>query len=424
MSSGDKKVNVNNESIHSHTITKKITSPNKVIPHGFRSHERSKRKSPEPRPFFIKRDKSHSPPQQSSRISANNISKSPIITSRIKNKLNHDNLELIKDEKDEKYESDSEVGIIDASMLEDDVKSESYVDTSDIDLGQITDVCSHINVIENDGLVICNDCQCELYQEQNCDSEFNQCQHLHVIRERGILICEDCALELYEEINHEQEWRHFPDSDNRGETDPSRCQYRKAPEKGIKKELERMGFAPDVCDVADKSYMMITEGEVKKSELRKGIMFACVFEAHKMLKRPATPEDISSKFFNLERKIMSQGITFYRLRCPRSFFHYEDITAKHFIPTIMKMPQFNAKPEHIERVIMLYEKIKDKCATINRSNPQSASKAIIYYYFRHRGVMIRPDRFGRIVGLSHIILLRLANAISQLLNTTKTVSLI
>ena len=245
-----------------------------------------------------------------------------------------------------------------------------------------------------------------------------------MVKEKGVLICEDCGVELYEEISHDQEWRHFADSDGRGDPDPSRCQYRKAPEKGIKKELERMGFAPDVCALADELYMMITGGEIKRSDLRKGIMFAVVFEAHKILGRPATPDEIAARFFNLERRVMSQGLTFYRLRCPRSYFKYDDISAKHFIPQIMRMPQFNAKPEHVERVCMLYERIQDKCAVLNRSNPQSASKAVVYYYLRRKGVLIGPTRFGKIVGLSHIILLRLSSAISQLLGTTKTVSLI
>ena len=100
--------------------------------------------------------------------------------------------------------------------------------------------------------------------------------HLHVTKEKGTLICEECSQELYEEINHEQEWRHFADADGRGEPDPSRCQFRKAPEKGIKRELDRMEFAPDVCELADHLYMMITGGEMKRSDLRKGIMFACL----------------------------------------------------------------------------------------------------------------------------------------------------
>lgn len=140
------------------------------------------------------------------------------------------------------------------------------------------------------------------------------CAHESIIKDKGMNICENCGMELYEECTHEQEWRYFGDNDSRG-GDPTRCQYRKSPEKGIKKELERMGFPPDICQLADELYMMITNGEIKRSFLRKGIMFACVYESYKMKKKPKTPEDLQSKFFDLNRKGMSQGLTYYRLRC-------------------------------------------------------------------------------------------------------------
>ena len=180
---------------------------------------------------------------------------------------------------------------------------------------------------------------------------------------------------------------------------------------------------PDHLIVARRAYRTDPDSPVTKATAPT-IVSNCTFEAHKILGRPVTPDEIASKFFNMERRVMSQGLTFYRLRIPRSYFHYEGISAKHFIPQIMQMPQFNAKPEHIERAVMLYERIRDRCAVLNRSNPQSASKAVVYYYLRRRGVLISPVRFGRIVGLSHVILLRLASAISQLFGTTKTVTLV
>lgn len=403
------------------------TKPTKTIPKGFRSHESARSNPPKPKSFFT-RD-SRSPPRQ---VTSLNRATTPD-----------------KDEKfvDEKSETSSCVSslhgsadtspkslshsreleeTIDAGMLEDEDFTQ-VIDTSDLDFSHSDDLCSHSNVTEKDGLVICEDCGQELYSEgaPNTSGFSNSsCEHQNVIKEKGVLICEDCGEELYEEISHDQEWRKFGDFEGRGAPDPTRCQYRKAAEKGIRRELERMGFAPDICKLADEDYMLITKEEIKRSELRKGIIFACVLEAHKRVGRHVTPDEVASKFFNLQRKTQSQGLQFYRLRCPRSYFQYEDISAKHFIPQIMKMPQFNTKPEHIERVIMLHERIADKCSVLNRSNPQSVSKALIYYYFRRRGVLISPSRFGKIVSLSHIILLRLSSAISQLLGTSKTVGLV
>jgi transcription initiation factor TFIIIB Brf1 subunit/transcription initiation factor TFIIB len=253
--------------------------------------------------------------------------------------------------------------------------------------------------------------------------EADLCSHENILREKGLSICEDCGVELYEEISHEQEWRYFGDQDSRNPTDPSRCQWRKGLEKGIKKELEQLGFPPDICELADELYLMITNGEIKKSELRKGIVFCCVYEAYKMKGRTRTPDDLKNKFFNLNKKTISRGVTYYKMKCPREYFQYEDISAKHFIPQLMRMKQFNTSEEHIAKVVKLYEKVKDSCPVINRSNPQSISKALIYYYFRRKGCMISATCFGKIVALSDVIILRLAGEISRVLGTNNTVDL-
>jgi hypothetical protein len=443
--------------------------PTKTVPKGFRSHENARSKRPESKSFFTRGD-SRSPPRQTTTLNRNmeaSISRGSAHSSnpslgsmefadaercagtpesgelkkydfplemseglrgkgpaRLLNPA--DSNEMSEGLKGQCLPLDE----LDAKMLEEDELIQ-IVDTSDLDFSHSEDLCSHSNVTEKDGVVICEDCGQELYSEgmpnldlSDSSSSSSVCEHQHVVKEKGTLICEDCGEELYEEISHDQEWRKFGDFDGRGAPDPTRCQYRKAAERGIRRELERMGFAPDICKLADEDYILITKEEIKRSELRKGIMFACVLEAHKRVKRLVTPDEVASKFFNLQRKTQSQGLQFYRLRCPRSYFQYEDISAKHFIPQIMKMPQFNTKSEHIDRVIMLHERIADKCPMLNRSNPQSVSKALIYYYFRRRGVLISPTRFGKIVSLSHIILLRLSLAISQLLGTSKTVGLV
>ena len=414
--------------------------PTKTIPKGFRSHESARSNISKPKSFFTQDHKS--PPRQISTLGKRDdkaLTDEKSETSSCVSSL-HGSAETSPRSLSHTRELDE---TIDAGMLEDD-NIVQVIDTSDLDFSRSDDLCSHSNVTEKDGVVICEDCGQELYNEEpsnnskegleqdswiggnfsGSSSSSSACDHQNVVKEKGVLICEDCGEELYEEISHDQEWRKFGDFEGRGAPDPTRCQYRKAAEKGIRKELERMGFAPDICKLADKDYMLITKEEIKRSELRKGIIFACVLEAHKRVGRHVTPDEIASKFFNLQRKTQSQGLQFYRLRCPRSYFQYEDISAKHFIPQIMKMPQFNTKSEHIDRVIMLHERIADKCSVLNRSNPQSVSKALIYYYFRRRGVLISPSRFGKIVSLSHVILLRLSSAISQLLGTGKTVSLI
>ena len=304
---------------------------------------------------------------------------------KYKNAMNDFMTETLSNDKTELFSSEENVFSSMSSYTDDDSSS---INTDDIDFSQSDDFCSHANITN----------------------------------EKGVTICEDCGIELYEEISHEQDWRYFGDQDSRNSKDPSRCQYRKSPEKGIKKDLDRLGFPPDICELADNLYMLVTKGEIKRSGLRQGIMFSTVFEAYKIKNRPKTPDELQHKF-GLDRKSMSQGITYYKLRCPREFFDCEEISAKHYIPSTMNKLSKNIKMEHVERVIKLYEKIKDACSLLNRSNPQSTSKALVYYYLRRKGCNINPIRYGKIVGLSEIIILRISAEISRVLGTQKQVNL-
>lgn len=253
------------------------------------------------------------------------------------------------------------------------------------------------------------------------DTSIDICNHANTSREKGRIICDDCGIELYEEISYEQDWRYFGEQDSRNNKDPSRVQYRKTPEKGIKKELERLGFPPDICELSDKLYMTVTKGEIKRSELRKGIMFSVVYESYRMKNKPKTPEELQD-IFGLDSKSISQGLTYYRLRCPKENFSHDDINPKHYIPAIME--KFKTTREHIDKVMLLYDRIKGVATILNRSKPQSTSKALVYYYLRRKGCKIKPSVYGKIVQLSEVIILRLSGEISRILNTQDTVDLL
>jgi transcription initiation factor TFIIIB Brf1 subunit/transcription initiation factor TFIIB len=246
------------------------------------------------------------------------------------------------------------------------------------------------------------------------------CDHKETIFEENIEICIDCGLKISEEYNFTPEWRFYGDNDNKNSADPNRCQYRKIADKGIRKDLEKMDLSYDVIDIADKLYTDITNGDIKRSNLRKGIMFACVFQAYKNLGKPETPDSLSKKF-NINKKNMSKGLTYFFLRTQDKKKDY--ITAEHFIPKICE--KFNITLEHTNNILNLYKKIEDKSSILNRSNPQSVSSALVYYYIKKTkdDCIIKksiPDItaaiFGKEVDLSEITIINKANEIDDILN--------
>lgn len=240
---------------------------------------------------------------------------------------------------------------------------------------------------------------------------YKNCLHTDTINSNGMDICIDCGLEISILNMSEKEWRYYGDNDNINSSDPSRCQFRKNPEKGIKKELIKLGFPIDISNLSDELYLTVTKGEIKRSNLRKGIMFACVFNAYKQKNNPQIPEELQKKF-KIDRKNISKGLTYFHLnnsnKTNDSYISIED-----FIPKIME--KFNIKQNHIDTVLSLSKVIKNSSSILIRSNPQSVSSSLVFYYLRKLNPDISISQFSRIVKLSEITILRLINEIENII---------
>jgi transcription initiation factor TFIIIB Brf1 subunit/transcription initiation factor TFIIB len=250
--------------------------------------------------------------------------------------------------------------------------------------------------------------------ESELDEIFAECTHSDIAsNENGFNICADCGMEMDSGISHDQEWRFYGDVDNKHSSDPSRVQYKKNPDKGIRKDLEKLNLPVEVINIADDYYFQVTQGEIKRSNLRKGIMYACVFEAYKDLRQPQTPCALQVVFNNISRKNISKGLTYFHLRYKEKGAKTEHITAEHFIPTVLK--KFSVTDEHINIVLDLYRKIEGKSSILNRSNPQSVSCGLVYYYFTKNKIDINSAKFGKIVNLSDITVTKIASEIEEIM---------
>jgi hypothetical protein len=77
------------------------------------------------------------------------------------------------------------------------------------------------------------------------------CKHEETEVMNGVIECCVCGQHLEEVMDSSAEWRFYGDSDNKNSSDPSRCQFRKSPDKGIRKDLEKLNLPPNVINIAE-----------------------------------------------------------------------------------------------------------------------------------------------------------------------------
>lgn len=233
--------------------------------------------------------------------------------------------------------------------------------------------------------------------------ENSECTHKNIVEDNYFKTCMDCGEQFKNDKDIHSDFD-FKSMD--------RCHYRNIPEKGIKKELFSLGFPTDISIEADKLYMNVTNGEIKRSNLRKGIMFACVFDIYKSRGEPQIPEVLQAKF-NLDRKNMSKGITYFHIKNPNKN-NITYITVEHFIPCIME--KLNIKDGHVQNVLDLYNKIKFSSSILVRSNPQSVSSSLVYYYLKKLAPELQLSSFSKIVNLSDITIMKIVSEIETALD--------
>ena len=257
----------------------------------------------------------------------------------------------------------------------------------------------------------------------SCGSGGEMCLHEETEVINGMIECVLCGQHLDEVLDQEQDWRYYGDNDNKNSSDPSRCQFRKVQDKGIRKELEKLNLPSKIINLADQYYFEITQNinasedsttkhDIKRGNLRKGIMYACVYQAYQEINKHQMPCSLRN-LFQINRKNGSRGVMYFLRNMKRSAPR-QYITAEHFIPKICE--KFNFTEEAVEEVKQLYRTLRDKSPRIDHSYPQSVACGCVFYVLKTKNVDISGEQFGKVVNLSSITVKKKCDEIEEILN--------
>lgn len=258
----------------------------------------------------------------------------------------------------------------------------------------------------------------QLNKGKECESK-QGCSHKNIITEDELVSCIDCGEQLKKNIMHEKEWRYYGNGDTKHSSDPNRVQMRKCDERNIFKDVENMNFPDKIVSKADKLYQEVTDGQIKRGNSRKAIVFACIFIAYKINENPQIHDKLI-KIFGLNRKSALQGLKHVTLNSKKSSdIHKTHITPVHLVKNIMD--KFQGTDEQKEEVIKLYGKIKNKNSKLNRARPQSIASGLTYYWICLNKKNISLKDFSKRVDLSELTISKISKLIAEILKTPNVV---
>lgn len=247
------------------------------------------------------------------------------------------------------------------------------------------------------------------------ESDTEECMHTDVVTEMSIKICTKCGYEIEKELNYDKEWRYYPNKE-KSQNDTTRCHIRKSNVKTIHKDLENLGFNTKIINTANKMYQTVTGGKIYRGNSRRGIIFACVFNAFKIHNNPQTCENLL-RIFNLKRKLGMKGLKYIHLNIEKDMqVQNIRITPCHIISDMMQK-FITSEPKQVEEVYKIYEHVKNKSSILNRSRPNSTAAGIIYYYILKHNKPITLKQFSKEIELSELTIKKIVKQIDVIYET-------
>lgn len=228
--------------------------------------------------------------------------------------------------------------------------------------------CTHVELVYDPLLKIQ---KCKL-----CNMIVN-CEHTDTFEDGDLVICALCGAQV-EKIDFSPEWRYFGASDNRANSDTSRCHMSKDMNKGsIQPVFQSAGLNihKSLLDETQIKYDETIKGNTTRGKKRTSIVAACyqrVLFNHGDIR---CPKEISN-MFNIEEKDLSDGMTEY-LKTHRHDSKYI-ISASNLI--YRTMTKLNMNMDDYNNIFMFTKLIEHADPILINSNAGSVAASCIYFY--------------------------------------------
>lgn len=210
------------------------------------------------------------------------------------------------------------------------------------------------------------------------DSTFGECNHASTFDGDSISICKDCGMEV-EYLDFQPEWRYYGASDNKNNSDPSRCHKNRENIKGgIEKVFQdaKLSHLPlSIKKSTEDKYKKIVGNETVRGKGRKAIVAACLMYSYREEGDIRTSDEIR-QLFELGKQDMSMGI--FRYHCVFKEDRLKPIKPVDLLKRIMSIVKVDMT--HYKNIINITKRLEKKDVVLNRSSPQAIAAAVVYFY--------------------------------------------
>lgn len=231
-------------------------------------------------------------------------------------------------------------------------------------------------------------------------STMDECLHSDIVNADGVDICQACGSELKQTTSHEKEWRYYGNNDGRQTDDPNRVQNRSDKFKTIHKDIEMLEFDKRVVEISNDIYIDITKGKIYRGRSRRAMIFACIFHAFKQIMKPQSHAVLCHKF-GISEKAGFKGLKFVNLNSTKAMQACSTfVVTTNIISDIMN----NIKATELQKqeVINIYSQIKNRSSKLNRSRPQSVACGLVFYWLKKEAINITLREFSHKTDLSEL----------------------
>jgi transcription initiation factor TFIIIB Brf1 subunit/transcription initiation factor TFIIB len=236
--------------------------------------------------------------------------------------------------------------------------------------------------------------------------DLESCKHTQTVNLDGVNICELCGKQIAEYLLEEQYYTN--------NNTISRHTLRKDTSRSLYSYLSAKGFPQNIIERANHYYTRIIENSIYRSKNRISIIFVSALRAYEDFGEPINSAELAKKF-GLNKKGVSKGLLMFGSVFKNELKRHH-VQVKDLLPKLLSDLGIQDQKLYLHDLLLIYNHAAAKSTDIRKGLPRSISVSVLFTYLRLKNHPISRETYAKIVQLTEVTFIRVAEEISRCLN--------